>query len=71
MSYEITGSGFLRHMVRNIVGSLVEVGRGRRPAGWIEDLLALRDRTAAGPTAPAVGLFLVSVEYGGALAALS
>ena len=69
--YEISGSGFLRHMVRTIVGSLVEVGRGRRPAGWIEDLLALRDRTAAGPTAPAMGLFLVSVEYGGALAALS
>jgi tRNA pseudouridine38-40 synthase len=71
VSYEITGSGFLRHMVRNIVGSLVEVGRGRRPVGWIGDLLALRDRTAAGPTAPAVGLFLVRVEYGGALAALS
>jgi tRNA pseudouridine38-40 synthase len=69
--YEISGSGFLRHMVRNIVGSLVEVGRGRRPAGWIGELLALRARTAAGPTAPAVGLFLVSVEYGGALAALS
>jgi tRNA pseudouridine38-40 synthase len=69
--YEISGSGFLRHMVRTIVGSLVEVGRGRRPAGWIGDLLALRDRTAAGPTAPAMGLFLVSVEYGGALAALS
>jgi tRNA pseudouridine38-40 synthase len=69
--YEISGSGFLRHMVRTIVGSRVEVGRGRRPAGWIGDLLALRDRTAAGPTAPAMGLFLVSVEYGGALAALS
>jgi tRNA pseudouridine38-40 synthase len=49
----------------------VEVGRGRRPAGWFGDLLASRDRTVAGPTAPAVGLFLVSVEYGGALAALS
>ena len=69
--YDITGSGFLRHMVRNIVGSLVEVGRGRRPAGWIGDLLALRDRTVAGTTAPAMGLFLVSVEYGSALAALS
>jgi tRNA pseudouridine38-40 synthase len=68
--YDISGSGFLRHMVRNIVGSLVEVGRGRRPPGWIGDLLALRDRTAAGPTAPAVGLFLVNVEYGGALATL-
>jgi tRNA pseudouridine38-40 synthase len=69
--YEISGSGFLRHMVRIIVGSLVEVGRGRRPVAWIGDLLASRDRTAAGPTAPAVGLFLVGVEYAGALAALS
>jgi tRNA pseudouridine38-40 synthase len=68
---EIAGSGFLRHMVRNIVGSLVDVGRGRRPAEWIGDLLASRERTAAGPTAPAVGLFLVRVEYGDALAALS
>ena len=67
--YEVTGSGFLRHMVRNIVGSLVEVGRGRRPAAWIGDVLAARDRTAAGPTAPPQGLFLVRVEYSGALAA--
>jgi len=69
--YEISGSGFLRHMVRIIVGSLVEVGRGRRPVEWIAQLLASKDRTAAGPTAPAVGLFLVGVEYAGALAALS
>jgi tRNA pseudouridine38-40 synthase len=62
--YEISGDGFLRHMVRNIVGSLVEVGRGRRPAGWMREVLESGDRTRAGPTAPAEGLFLVGVEYG-------
>jgi tRNA pseudouridine38-40 synthase len=51
-------------MVRNIVGSLVEVGRGAHPPGWIEDLLQGRDRTRAGPTAPAQGLVLVRVLYG-------
>ena len=59
----ITGSGFLRHMVRNIVGTLVEVGTGRWPAACIPDILASGDRTLAGPTAPARGLFLVRVEY--------
>jgi tRNA pseudouridine38-40 synthase len=67
--YEITGSGFLRHMVRIIVGSLVEIGRGRRPIEWIGEAIAARDRAAAGPTAPPHGLFLVRVDYGGALAA--
>jgi len=63
VTYEITGSGFLRHMVRAIVGSLVEVGRGRQPVEWISRVLASRDRSAAGQTAPALGLFLVRVEY--------
>jgi len=62
-SFEIAGNGFLRHMVRNIVGSLVEVGRGRRPPEWLGAVLDSRDRTRAGPTAPAHGLTLVSVEY--------
>jgi len=62
--YEITGNGFLRHMVRAMAGSLVEVGRGRRPPNWMGDVLASRDRGRAGPTAPAKGLFLVSVTYG-------
>jgi tRNA pseudouridine38-40 synthase len=61
--YEITGDGFLRHMVRSIVGTLVEIGRGRRRVEWIDDVLASRDRAAAGPTVPATGLFLVSVDY--------
>ena len=64
INLEIIGSGFLRHMVRAIAGSLVEVGRGRRPPAWMADVLASRDRGQAGPTAPAQGLFLVSVAYG-------
>jgi tRNA pseudouridine38-40 synthase len=61
--YEAAGEGFLRHMVRNIVGTLVEIGRGRYPAAWMSDVLAARTRTAAGPTAPAHGLFLMAVAY--------
>ena len=61
--YEITGNGFLRHMVRTIVGTLVEIGRGRQSAAWMGELLASRDRAGAGPTAPPEGLFLVGVEY--------
>jgi tRNA pseudouridine38-40 synthase len=63
IAYEIRGDGFLRHMVRNIVGTLVEIGRGRRPIAWLDDVLASADRTQAGPTAPPDGLFLVRVEY--------
>jgi tRNA pseudouridine38-40 synthase len=61
--YRVRGSGFLHHMVRNLVGSMVEVGRGRLPASAMAPMLAARNRAAAGPTAPAQGLFLVSVEY--------
>lgn len=61
--YEIRGNGFLRHMVRTIVGTLVEIGRGRRSAGWVTEVLASKDRARAGPTAPPDGLFLVGVEY--------
>ena len=67
--YDVTGSGFLRHMVRIIVGSLVEVGRGRQPAEWISGVIASGNRAMAGPTAPPDGLFLVRVEYADALAA--
>jgi tRNA pseudouridine38-40 synthase len=69
IEFEIVGQGFLRHMVRTIVGSLVEVGRGRRAPEWIGEVIAARDRTHAGQTAPALGLFLVSVAYIDALAA--
>lgn len=61
--YTIEATAFLRHMVRNIIGTLVEVGRGdRSPAGFAE-LLAARNRIQAGPTAPPHGLFLVEVKY--------
>lgn len=61
--YRVRGSGFLHHMVRNIVGTLAEVGRGSLDAEEMVRILAARDRAAAGPTAPAQGLFLVGVEY--------
>lgn len=60
---DIRANAFLHHMVRNIVGSLLQVGSGDRPPGWIAELLALKDRTRAGPTAPADGLYLVEVQY--------
>jgi tRNA pseudouridine38-40 synthase len=59
----ITGDGFLRHMVRNIVGTLVEIGVGRWEAGRMPALLEGRDRAQAGPTAPPRGLFLAGVRY--------
>ena len=61
--YVIRGSSFLRYMVRKIVGTLIQVGRGRRLAGEIPGLLEKRDRACAGPTAPPHGLCLQSVEY--------
>jgi tRNA pseudouridine38-40 synthase len=59
----LTGDGFLRHMVRAIAGTLVEIGRGRWPAAHLAAILAARDRSQAGPTAPPQGLFLVFVRY--------
>ncbi len=61
--FDIAGKGFLRYMVRSLVGTLVEIGRGQRPASDMARLLAAPDRSAAGRTAPARGLFLVKVEY--------
>lgn len=61
--YEVRGNGFLHHMVRNIVGTLVEVGRGKLASGDIRRILEARDRTLAGPTAAARGLCLVKVGY--------
>jgi tRNA pseudouridine38-40 synthase len=60
----LSADSFLHHMVRNIVGSLVEVGRGARPPGWVGEVVEGRDRKRAGPTAPAQGLVLVRVLYG-------
>lgn len=59
----VHGDGFLRHMVRAIAGTLVEVGTGRWPAGRVAEVLASRERSQAGQAAPAAGLFLISVEY--------
>ncbi len=61
--YRIEANAYLRHMVRNIVGTLIEVGRGEHRATGIAELLRAKDRTRAGPTAPPQGLFLVEVEY--------
>ena len=61
--YRVRGNGFLHHMVRNLVGTMLDVGRGRLPLSEIPSIIAARSRSAAGPTAPARGLFLHSVEY--------
>jgi len=59
----VTGNAFLHSMVRVLAGTLVEVGAGRRTPDWVADVLAARERFAAGPTAPAHGLTLWDVEY--------
>jgi len=61
--YRVTANGFLHHMVRNLVGTFVQAGARRLDPSSIPALLAARNRAAAGPTAPASGLFLVSVDY--------
>ena len=61
--YRVRGNGFLHHMVRNLVGTMLDVGRGHLVVAEIPAILAARARSAAGPTAPARGLFLHSVEY--------
>jgi tRNA pseudouridine38-40 synthase len=61
--YRVRGNGFLHHMVRNLVGTMLDVGRGHLNTEEIPGIIAARSRSAAGPTAPARGLFLHSVEY--------
>ena len=61
--FDVEGDGFLYNMVRNIVGTLVEVGRGRWQPEKITEILAAKDRTAAGPIAPATGLCLMQINY--------
>jgi tRNA pseudouridine38-40 synthase len=61
--YRVRGNGFLHHMVRNLVGTMLDVGRGHLRCEEIAEIFVARDRAAAGPTAPARGLFLISVEY--------
>lgn len=60
---EVQANAFLHHMVRNIVGSLLPVGRGERPVEWLSELLAGRDRNVAGPTAPSAGLVFLGPKY--------
>lgn len=60
---EVQANAFLHHMVRNIVGSLLMVGSGEKHEGWIAELLAGRDRTVAGPTAPPTGLVFLGPRY--------
>lgn len=60
---DIEANAFLHHMVRNVAGVLMTVGRGDRPAGWVDEVLQHRDRTRGGVTAPAGGLYLVGVRY--------
>ena len=61
--FDVTADGFLRHMVRAMTGTLVEVGLGRRPAAGVRAVVDGRARATAGATAPAAGLWLVSVDY--------
>lgn len=62
---DIEANAFLHHMVRNIAGTLIAVGRGERPVEWVGELLAGRDRSLSGITAPAEGLYFVKVVYPG------
>ena len=61
--FRFTANAFLHHMIRNVVGALVYVGCGRSPAGWIAELVQLRDRTKAAPTFMPDGLYLTNVQY--------
>ena len=63
IDFVLRANAFLHHMVRNIVGSLIQVGSGNRPAGWIAELLAARDRELAAPTFSPDGLYLAKVDY--------
>jgi tRNA pseudouridine38-40 synthase len=63
ISYVVRGQSFLRYMVRKMVGTLIEVGKGRLAPGAIAGLFELRDRSRSGPTVPPEGLYLVSLEY--------
>jgi tRNA pseudouridine38-40 synthase len=61
--FALRANAFLHHMARNIVGALVQVGKGRRPARWVREVLESRDRARAAPTFGAEGLYLESIEY--------
>ena len=60
---DIEANAFLHHMVRNIVGTLVMIGAAEKPVEWVSDLIKIKDRNLAGPTAAADGLYMVEVTY--------
>lgn len=62
--FRVEANAFLQHMVRNLVGTLLEIGRGKQPPAWAAEVLAARDRRRAGVTAPPDGLYLTGVRYG-------
>lgn len=63
IAIDVAANGFLRHMVRTIVGTLLLIGQDRKPSSWMVEILSSRDRSQAGPTAPPHGLYLMSVTY--------
>lgn len=63
IEFEVRANAFLHHMVRNIVGTLVYVGKGKHPPQWVQGLLLSRDRTKAAPTFGPEGLYLEKIEY--------
>jgi len=63
VSLDVTANGFLYHMVRNIAGSLLKVGRGEKETAWVKQVLQLKDRTQAAPTAPPEGLYFLAARY--------
>jgi len=63
VTLEVSANGFLYHMVRNIAGSLLKIGSGERPVEWLAELLDLRDREQAAPTASPEGLYFVGARY--------
>jgi tRNA pseudouridine38-40 synthase len=64
LRFTVEGTAFLRHMVRNLTGALVEVGRGKQTSDWVKQILEAKDRNHTGSTAPAHGLTLLEVFYG-------
>lgn len=62
---DVEANAFVYHMVRNVAGTLMRVGSGERPVSWVEQVLAARDRTVAGITAPAAGLYFMAPSYPG------
>jgi len=63
ITIDVKANAFLHHMVRNIVGTLLAIGEGEQQPDWVKELIAAKDRSIAGITAPAQGLYLVSVDY--------